>query len=145
MLFFPGVCNLHKHSMFFLRPSGPFVQYSLRPKEKWVCPWMQWCTLDTSLWTTNNARLKLLLKVQLLENRPWEMYFTADPQTPMSLSWLQGQMNSFLVISRENSYYCQWTPWEISRGRFFKESKNIAGGSRVRNKPFPKGANWRQT
>ena len=48
-LFFPGVCNLHKHSIFFLRPIGPFVQYSLRPKEEWVRPRTQWRTLDTCL------------------------------------------------------------------------------------------------
>ena len=41
-LCFPGVLNLHKHSIFFLRPIGPFIQYSLRPKEEWR-------TLDTSL------------------------------------------------------------------------------------------------
>ena len=39
-LFFPGVCNLHKH-FFFLRLIGPFVQYSLRPKEIQVRPRMQ--------------------------------------------------------------------------------------------------------
>ena len=35
---FPGVGNLHKHSIFFLRPIGPFVPYSMRPKGKRVRP-----------------------------------------------------------------------------------------------------------
>ena len=35
---FPGVRNLHKHSIFFLRPIGPFVPYSMRPKGKRVRP-----------------------------------------------------------------------------------------------------------
>jgi len=49
MLVFPGVCNLHKHSFFFLHPIGPFVQYSLRPTEKGVHPRTQLRTLDISL------------------------------------------------------------------------------------------------
>ena len=48
-MFFPGVRNLHKHSIFFLRPIGPFVPYSMRPKGKRVRPKTQWRTLDTSL------------------------------------------------------------------------------------------------
>ena len=37
---FPGVRNLHKHSIFFLRPIGPLVlvPYSMRPKGKRVHP-----------------------------------------------------------------------------------------------------------
>ena len=94
-LFFPGVCNLHKHSIFFLRPIGPFIQYPLRPKEEWVRPRTQWRTLDTSL------RFSLLKFVEGTMSSCWAFF-----RLSVEMKWKSKQCKAFDKASGLFNWNC---------------------------------------